>query len=83
MNVLKAMEMTLELARSVGLDEIEYDIPATDYNHLVDLYNRALVGGYSEGKINRHLGFMQGVVLCWGNGDVTLDQLKATNMECA
>lgn len=79
MNTLQAMEDTLALARERDLDNVEADIEAATYPHLLDMFNRASSGEFSEGKINRWLGWMQGCVYCMAAGEITLDELKEIN----
>lgn len=45
--------------------------------HVVDMYDRIRTGDFSQGKLNRWLGWMQAV--CVMHGVLTLDECKEIN----
>lgn len=79
MNTLKAIEDTLQLAREHGMDNCDVQIEGCNYSHLADMYSRIVAEPqlYSEGKLNRWLGWIQGVVVATDFG--TLEQMKEIN----
>lgn len=81
MNQLAAMQDTLALAASREYNNTKFEQLDVDYTHLVSMYERASTGEFSEGKLGRWLGYMQGVLIA--NGCITLDEAKALNKKHA
>lgn len=83
MNMREAMRATLNLAKERGYDNIDFEAVGVDMDHLQYMYDR--VEGYeepfSEGKLGRWLGYMQGVLVA--NQCVTLEEMKELNKEYA
>lgn len=81
MNMIKAFEETLALAREHGLENVGSDTPDADYNHLVDMLEQIKKEPekFSEGKLGRWLGWAQCAVYMGANGDIPLDELKEIN----
>lgn len=79
MSMIRAMQATLELARERDYQFIEFEQPGVDYEHLVSMYNRVIAepDQFSEGKLGRWLGYMQGVLVA--NDTCTLDEMKELN----
>lgn len=79
MNVLGAMSETLILAQERGMDTCDVQIEGGSYDHLRSMYDRLKVDpeSFSEGKRNRWLGWMQGVVVATDFG--TLEEMKEIN----
>lgn len=86
MNMRGAMVATLEAAKAENYDDIEFEITGVDFIHLVSMYDR-IVGAdvigepFSDAKIGRWLGYMQGVLVA--NGACSLDQVKEINRRFA
>lgn len=79
MNVIQAMRETLDLAREAELDLVSSDIPELDYPHLSEMVEMAAANPFSEGKLNRWLGWIQAAVMAQSNGSITLEHLKEVN----
>lgn len=79
MRQLEAMEATLNHARDRGMAMLESATEGVDYKHLISMYVRAEAGNFSEAKLGRWLGWMQGVIVALGFG--TLEEMKRINME--
>lgn len=81
MNQLAAMRETIELAlaRNFGRHPQDADTQrdGINFNHLLEMEHNAKKGEYSEAKLGRHLGWMQGV-LC-ATGYMTLNEAKELN----
>lgn len=85
MDVIKAFKMTLDLAENWGLDNVESDQKDSYYGHLVEMYNKLVtdLDSFSEDKRNRWLGLAQASVYSNAFGNITLEQLKQINKDCA
>jgi hypothetical protein len=79
MNMREAMRATLDLARDRGYGDIEFDEIGVDMEHLQSMCDRAEASEepFSEGKLGRWLGYMQGVLVA--NQCVTLEEMKELN----
>lgn len=80
MRTRDAMKATLAAARAAGHQHREGWPPGVDFAHLESMVERA-DPAFSEGKVNRWLGYMQGVLVA--TGTLTLDQCKAIKKEFA
>lgn len=83
--IVNAMDATLRLARQAGLDNLNSDTEHADYPHLQSLYDKSLEAiengdpSFTEGKLNRWLGWMQGCVYCQAGGDIQMDGFREVN----
>ena len=82
MNVLGATYETLGLARERGMDKsqtpiIQTLVESVSYKHLLDMFTRMTHEEFSEGKLNRWLGWIQCAVVV--QGFATLDEMKEIN----
>lgn len=80
MHVLNAMQDTLTCAERHGYDlSTTTPYEGTSFTHMVSMVSRARDAAppFSEGKINRWLGYMQGVLVASGHAD--LDEVKEIN----
>ena len=68
MNQLAAMKVTLDLIRRRQDEAMD---------HFEDMYERASQGEFSEAKLGRWLGWIQGAASA--NGLMTLDEAKEIN----
>lgn len=81
MKQLEAMNATIKDVVTKGFPPGLDGAGPCSMAHFTDMYNRALVGNFSEGKTGRWLGWIQGV-LC-GRGVLTLDECKEINKRFA
>lgn len=79
MNMREAMRATLDLARERGYGNVSFDEVGVDMEHLKSMYDRAVNSDehFSEGKLGRWLGYMQGVLVA--NQCCTLEEMKDLN----
>lgn len=79
MNMLEAMRATLDLAREGDYENIAFDTVGVDFQHLQSMYDRAREASppFSEGKLGRWLGYMQGVLVA--NQFCSLEEMKELN----
>lgn len=79
MNMREAMRATLDLARERGYSDISFDEIGVDMDHLQSMYDRVVSSDiqFSEGKLGRWLGYMQGVLVA--NQCCTLEEMKELN----
>lgn len=82
MNMIKAAEDTLELARQFGMDSLSSDNSELDYPHLAEMLEKMQTGDMSEGKLGRWLGWMQASVVAAGVG-CSLEDMKQINLRNA
>lgn len=75
MNTLQAFKDTLILAEKNGMPP-EEGIDGCQLYHLYDMLDR-ITPTFSEGKLNRWLGWAQGVIVAQGYG--TLEEMKQIN----
>ncbi len=83
MKTLEAMRATLELAKERDFDMIGFEEEGVDFDHLKSMVDRAEdpASEFSEGKINRWLGYMQGVLVA--TSTCTLEEVKELNRRFA
>ena len=79
-DVLKAMRLSMELARNRGLDHKLSGTPETDYMHLQGMFKRAQEISNRD-KLNRWLGWMQASIVASSQGTITLDDMKQINRD--
>lgn len=79
MNMREAMRATLDLARERGYGDVSFEEVGVDMQHLQSMYDRAEASEepFSEGKLGRWLGYMQGVLVA--NQCCTLEEMKDLN----
>lgn len=77
MDMRKAFDATLALARERGMDQQASRVPELSYAHLADMRAR-LEDGFSGAKLGRWLGWAQAAVVAAGCG--TLEEMKQINM---
>lgn len=77
MDALKALGETVQLANERGMGTVFYEQPHVDYDHLCDMLDRAATGKFTEAKLNRWLGYAQGVLVA--HGIATLEEMKEIN----
>lgn len=83
MNTLAAIRDTIQLAYEKAAPTspfLSMEGPS-GYKHMLDMYRRVEKDKMSEGKLNRWLGFMQGVLVTYGIA--SLDEVKAINKKHA
>lgn len=81
MDMLKAMEETLSFALQRGYDNISFDEVGVDFDHLASMYQRASNEKFSDAKLGRWLGYIQGVLVANQCGN--LEEFKALNRKYA
>lgn len=83
MNMVAAVGATLGFAYANGYYDISFDEAGVDFNHLKSMKDRIDENpkGFSEGKLGRWLGYMQGVLVA--NQCATLEQMKELNKRFA
>lgn len=83
MNMRHAMRETLELARSRDYDNVSFEEVGVDFDHLVSMQLRfeSADPPFSEAKMGRWLGYVQGVLVA--NGCLTLEECKQLNARYA
>lgn len=67
MNVLAAMEDTMELASKSWQDRANLD-NVGEFEHLKEMRDKMRIGRMSYGKLNRWLGWMQSTIVSWNCG---------------
>jgi len=79
MDTLGAIRATLALAYDRNYDDEESDVAASDWPHLKSMLIRVdeAVEPFSEGKLNRWLGYIQGVLVA--REILTLQECKDIN----
>lgn len=79
MNMIKAIEDTLDEAKARRYGERDFGDEGVSFEHLVSMLERIQENPelFSEGKIGRWLGYIQGVLVA--NGCLTLDEVKRIN----
>tara|TARA_Y100000310_G_C20704325_1_gene833596 strand:- start:16849 stop:17097 length:249 start_codon:yes stop_codon:yes gene_type:complete len=78
---LDAMRETVKVANERGYADVEYETASVDMNHLEDMLFQMETGVFSEGKINRWLGYAQGVLVA--NEILTLEDAMEINKKHA
>lgn len=83
MKQLEAMGATLLLAGERNYDMTEFEEVGVNFDHLESMYQRVRDNptGFSEGKLGRWLGYMQGVLVA--NQCCTLEEMKELNKRFA
>lgn len=83
MNMRGAMKATLDLARNRHYGDISFEEKGVDFDHLSSMVERVESGEieFSDGKLGRWLGYMQGVLVA--NDICTLEEMKHLNKEFA
>jgi len=82
-NTLAAANETMKLAvarvEAMGVVSPSplYHHPTLGMAHLVDMHTRMSADGFSEGKANRFLGWMQAAIVSWNIG---LTQISMANI---
>ena len=77
MNVLKAAQETMALARAVGMQNLDSDFTASNYPHLEKMLDK-MEAGMPDDKMHRFLGWMQCSVYLSGLGP-THEDMKEIN----
>ena len=80
MKQLKAMQDTIELLRERSFYAM-ITVPECSYEHLKDMEVRARLGTFSEAKMGRWLGYIQGVGVSYAY--MTLEEAKEINKRWA
>jgi hypothetical protein len=75
-----AFAETVRIAREREYGLIEFDQVGVDYDHFLSMQER-MVDDFSEAKLGRWLGYIQGVLVA--NGCITLEEAKAINQKFA
>jgi hypothetical protein len=75
MDVIKAMEATLEYSRP---EYLPFTGPCS-HQHLLGMLAQMKEGSFSEAKLNRWLGWAQGVLVSFGLAK--LDDMKRINLD--
>jgi len=83
MDMIKAAEATLKLAKEHDMHLCESDRPELDYDHLEEMLRQMSANQYvwSEGKLGRWLGWLQASVVSHVDG-ASLDVMKEINTAC-
>lgn len=83
MRMLEAMEKTLALAAERGFEDTIFEQAGVDFEHLYSMYARVreYPGDFSEGKLGRWLGYIQGVLVA--TETITLEEAKDLNRQFA
>lgn len=78
LQMLMAMEKTLEKAREVCMDNLSSDCAEADYPHLVQMFEQAQEFT-DEGKMGRWLGWTQACVVLGSDGKLDLQGMIEIN----
>lgn len=82
MNMRQAFVETLNLAKSLGMDNLTIEEhESLNYEHLVDMATK-ITPDFSEAKLGRWLGWCQCAVVA-ANIGASLEDMKAINKKCA
>lgn len=85
MNMIKAFEETLALARQQDLDDMGSDTPDADYAHLEEMLEKIKNNPeeFSDtAKLGRWLGWAQACVYIMSGGEISLAELREINKSC-
>jgi hypothetical protein len=82
MDMIKAMQDTLALAKERNYDAVDFEGQVgVDFQHFIFMLQRAEDTPMSDGKLGRWLGYIQGVLVA---GECcTLEEMKALNKKYA
>jgi hypothetical protein len=88
MNQRKAFEDTLTRLREIGYDIMGNESEGIDYDHFEDMLRRIKAADaegtpFSEAKIGRWLGWVQGAAAAGSCGGFSLDDAKKINQRWA
>jgi hypothetical protein len=77
----KAFEATMQLAYDRDYENVSFDEVGVDFGHFQSMFRKITEGDFSEAKLGRWLGYLQGVLVA--NQCLTLEECKALNAQYA